>query len=193
MAATEVLGRSFSDALYERYCDFESTFDELKNDCDIVFFVGSSPKKTGERRRRRRQGLAVNDSLCLESGLVLHASTVVLTDERISHVGDPHAIRTSCLHVELVDISSNALSDWQEVCGGGSLVTLVHRFVSIQIALLLSSLPHVKTINLSFNPFPSHRHRLPDDIQWANLNTLCLNGSHISFEMITEVLKKTPK
>jgi hypothetical protein len=47
MAATEVLGRSFSDALYERYCDFDSTFDDLKNDCDIVFFVGSSPKKTG--------------------------------------------------------------------------------------------------------------------------------------------------
>ena len=37
MAATEVLGRSFSDALYERYCDFDSTFDDLKNGCDIVF------------------------------------------------------------------------------------------------------------------------------------------------------------
>jgi hypothetical protein len=49
MAATEVLGRSFSDALYERYCDFDSTFDDLKNDCDIVFFVGSSPKKTGKK------------------------------------------------------------------------------------------------------------------------------------------------
>jgi hypothetical protein len=47
MAATEVFGRSFSDALYERYCDFDSTFDDLKNGCDIVFFVGSSPKKTG--------------------------------------------------------------------------------------------------------------------------------------------------
>lgn len=51
----------------------------------------------------------------LESGLVLTASTVVLTDERISHVGDPHAVKTSCSHVELVDISSNALSDWHEV------------------------------------------------------------------------------
>jgi len=49
MAATEVLGRSFSDALYERYCDFDSTFDDLKNGCDIVFFVGSSPKKTGRK------------------------------------------------------------------------------------------------------------------------------------------------
>lgn len=49
MTATEVLGRSFSDALYERYCDFDSTFDDLKNDCDIVFFVGSSPKKTGKK------------------------------------------------------------------------------------------------------------------------------------------------
>jgi hypothetical protein len=51
----------------------------------------------------------------------------------------------------------------------------------------------VKTINLSFNPFPSHLHILPDEIQWPNLNTLCLNGSHISLEMIIEVLKKTPK
>ena len=51
-----------------------------------------------------------------ESGLVLNASTVVLTDERISHVGDRHAVETSCLHVELVDISSNAFSDWHEVC-----------------------------------------------------------------------------
>jgi hypothetical protein len=50
MAATEVLGRSFSDALYERYCDFDSTFDDLKNGCDIVFFVGSSPKKTGRKK-----------------------------------------------------------------------------------------------------------------------------------------------
>jgi hypothetical protein len=48
MAATESLTRSFSDALYERYGDFDSTFDELKNDFDIVYFVGSSPKKTGE-------------------------------------------------------------------------------------------------------------------------------------------------
>jgi hypothetical protein len=48
MAATEVFGRSFSDALYERYCDFDSTFDDLKNGCEIVFFVGSSPKKTGK-------------------------------------------------------------------------------------------------------------------------------------------------
>ncbi len=55
-------------------------------------------------------------SFHLESGLVLNASTVVLTDERISHVGDPNAIATSCSHVELVDISSNAFSDWHEVC-----------------------------------------------------------------------------
>lgn len=155
MAATDIMGRSFSDALYERYCDFDTTFDDLKNDCDIVFFVGSSPKKT-------------------ESGLVLNASTVVLTDERISHVGDPHAIKTSCLHVELVDISSNALSDWHE------------------ISLLLSSLPHVKTINLSFNPFPTDHYLLPVDLQWPSLNTLCLNGSYISLEMIVELLKKTP-
>ncbi|CAF1236486.1 unnamed protein product [Rotaria sordida] len=154
MAATEVLGRSFSDALYERYCDFESTFDDLKNDCDIVFFVGSSPKQT-------------------ESGLILNASTVVLTDERISHVGDSRAVAISCSHVELVDISSNAFSDWHE------------------ISLLLSSLPHVKTINLSFNPFPSNLHILPVELQWPNLNTLCLNGSHIGLEMIVELLKKT--
>lgn len=51
----------------------------------------------------------------------------------------------------------------------------------------------MKTINLSFNPFPSHLHILPDKIQWPNLNTLCLNGSHISLEMIVEVLRKTPK
>lgn len=51
----------------------------------------------------------------LESGLILHASTVVLSDERISHVGDPHAVTTSCSHVELVDVSSNILSDWHEV------------------------------------------------------------------------------
>jgi hypothetical protein len=50
MAATEVFGRSFSDALYERYCDFDSTFDDLKNGCEIVFFVGSSPKKTGKNK-----------------------------------------------------------------------------------------------------------------------------------------------
>ena len=55
-------------------------------------------------------------SCCLESGLVLTASTVVLTDERISHVGDPNAVATSCSQVELVDISSNAFSDWHEVC-----------------------------------------------------------------------------
>jgi hypothetical protein len=48
MTASERIGRSFSDALYERYCDFESTLNELKHDCDIVFFVGSSPKTTGE-------------------------------------------------------------------------------------------------------------------------------------------------
>ena len=46
---------------------------------------------------------------------MLTASTVVLTDERISHVGDPHAVRTSCSYVDLVDISSNAFSDWHEV------------------------------------------------------------------------------
>ena len=50
-----------------------------------------------------------------ESGLILTASTVVLTDQRITHVGDPRAVETSCTHVELVDISSNGLSDWQEV------------------------------------------------------------------------------
>ncbi|CAF2918217.1 unnamed protein product [Rotaria sp. Silwood2] len=154
MTAIEVFGRSFSDALYERYCDFDATFDDLKNDYDIVFFVGQSPKKT-------------------ETGLVLNTSTVVLTDERISHVGDPHVIKTACSHVELIDISSNAFSDWHE------------------ISLLLSSLPHIKTINLSFNPFSSHLYILPDNIQWPNLNTLCLNGSHISLEMIVEVIKKT--
>lgn len=50
MTATEVFGRSFYDALYERYCDFDSSFDDLKNRCDIVFFVGASPKKTGKFR-----------------------------------------------------------------------------------------------------------------------------------------------
>lgn len=54
-------------------------------------------------------------SSLIESGLVLTSSTVVLTDERISHVGDPHAVETSCSYVELVDISSNAFSDWHEV------------------------------------------------------------------------------
>ncbi|CAF0852201.1 unnamed protein product [Didymodactylos carnosus] len=155
MAATAVIGRSFSDALYERYCDFDSSWDDLKNGCDIVFFVGTSPKKT-------------------ESGLVLTSSSVVLTDEKISHVGDPRAVEHTCCHVELVDISSNEFSDWQE------------------ISLLLSSLPHVKNINMSFNPFPTSLHILPDDIQWPNLNTLCLNGSRIPFEMVIELLKKTP-
>ncbi len=61
MAATEVLGRSFSDALYERYCDFDSTFDDLKNGCDIVFFVGSSPKKTGRTKKKtKRQSIKYN-------------------------------------------------------------------------------------------------------------------------------------
>jgi hypothetical protein len=55
MAATEILGRSFSDALYERYCDFDSTFNDLKNGCDIVFFVGSSPKKTGRKKKKKTQ------------------------------------------------------------------------------------------------------------------------------------------
>ncbi|CAF5012493.1 unnamed protein product [Rotaria sp. Silwood1] len=97
MNTIKVIGRSFSDALYERYCDFDATFDDLKNDCDIVFFVGPSPKNT-------------------ETGLILNTSTVVLTDERISHVGDPCAIEKACSQVELVDISSNTLSDWDEVC-----------------------------------------------------------------------------
>jgi hypothetical protein len=115
MAATEVLGRSFSDALYERYCDFDSTFDDLKNDCDIVFFVGSSPKKTGKIKDDLSILVVKYVGFFSESGLVLNASTVVLTDERISHVGDPNAVTTSCSHVELVDISSNAFSDWHEV------------------------------------------------------------------------------
>ena len=51
----------------------------------------------------------------LESGLVLTAATVVLTDQGITHVGDPRAVETSCSYVDLVDISSNALSDWNEV------------------------------------------------------------------------------
>ena len=66
-------------------------------------------------------------------------------------------------------------------------------FFLFQISLLLSSLPHVKSINLSFNPFPSDLHILPVELQWPNLNTLCLNGSHIGLEMIVELLKKTPK
>ena len=115
MATIELLGRSFSDALYERYCDFDSTFDELKNDYDIVFFVGSSPKKTGEGYHCSISMSSICLELILESGLILHASTVVLSDERISHVGDPHAVTTSCSHVELVDVSSNILSDWHEV------------------------------------------------------------------------------
>ncbi|UJR14790.1 hypothetical protein I4U23_001778 [Adineta vaga] len=89
-------------------------------------------------------------------------------------MSDPRAVAMSCSQVELVDISSNAFSDWHE------------------ISLLLSSLPHVKTINLSFNPFPTDPHRLPTELQWPNLNTLCLNGSHIGLEMIVELLKKTP-
>lgn len=60
--------------------------------------------------------ILLHSCCCLESGLVLTASTVVLTDERISHVGDPNAVATSCSQVELVDISSNAFSDWHEVC-----------------------------------------------------------------------------
>jgi hypothetical protein len=115
MAATEILGRSFSDALYERYCDFDSTFNDLKNGCDIVFFVGSSPKKTGRKKNTSRIDSIESYFFFSESGLILTASTVVLTDERISHVGDPHAVTTSCSHVELVDISSNAFSDWHEV------------------------------------------------------------------------------
>ena len=117
MAATESLTRSFSDALYERYGDFESTFDELKNDCDLVYFVGSSPQKTGEGEIPSWMLIFFFFLIVtIESGLVLHTSTVVLTDERISHVGDPHAIVISCPHVELVDVSSNVLSDWDEVC-----------------------------------------------------------------------------
>lgn len=114
MAAIEVLGRSFSDALYERYCDFDSTFNDLKNGCDIVFFVGSSPKKTGRSSKVICYLFSLLSSL--ESGLILTASTVVLTDERISHVGDSNAVATSCSQVELVDISSNEFSDWHEVC-----------------------------------------------------------------------------
>jgi hypothetical protein len=53
MTAIDVFGRSFSDALYERYCDFDSTFDDLKSGCEIVFFVGSSPKKTGKEPSKR--------------------------------------------------------------------------------------------------------------------------------------------
>ena len=129
----------------------------------------------------------------LESGLILTASTVVLTDQKITHVGDPRAVETSCTHVELVDISSNAFSNWQEVKKKEYLCRTVRRSVSLQISLLLSSLPHVKTINLSFNPFPSDHQILSDDLLWPNLNTLCLNGSFITLEMTVELLKKTPK
>lgn len=66
-------------------------------------------------------------------------------------------------------------------------------FTRSQISLLLSSLPHVKTINLSLNPFPSDYQILPNELHWPNLNTLCLNGSLITLEMIMELLKKTPK
>lgn len=124
MATIELLGRSFSDALYERYCDFDSTLDELKNDYDIVFFVGSSPKKTGEGNFNVTDWFIVHNR-CLESGLILHASAVVLSDERISHVGDVHAVTTSCSHVELVDVSSNILSDWHEVSAHRSSSTSI--------------------------------------------------------------------
>lgn len=55
MTTVKTLGRSFSDALYERYCDFDATFDNLKNDCDIVFFVGASPQHTGKKIFIHRQ------------------------------------------------------------------------------------------------------------------------------------------
>ena len=130
MAASESLTRSFSDALYERYGDFDSTFDDLKkNDCDIVFFVGLSPKRTGEGEIP--SSMLIFFFLITESGLVLHTSTVVLTDERISHVGDPHAIVISCPHVELVDVSSNGFSDWDEVSRSFELISdLLLRFRS---------------------------------------------------------------
>lgn len=133
MAATESLMRSFSDALYERYGDFESTFDELKNDCDLVYFVGSSPQTTGEGQIPSWVLIFFFFFfliVTIESGLVLHTSTVVLTDERISHVGDPHAIVNSCPHVELVDVSSNVLSDWDEVCSAFFLAWTNLGFVS---------------------------------------------------------------
>lgn len=74
-----------------------------------------------------------------------------------------------------------------------SYLDLFYVRLFIQISLLLSSLPHVKSINLSFNPFPSDLHILPVELQWPNLNTLCLNGSRIGLEMIVELLKKTAK
>lgn len=145
----------------------------------VISFSSLDHRQRKLVKRKIVKKKSIFNSFCfvwfLESGLILTASTVVLTDQKITHVGDPRAVETSCTHVELVDISSNAFSDWQE------------------ISLLLTSLPHVKTINLSFNPFPSNHQSLSDDLFWPNLNTICLNASYITLEMVVELLKKTPK
>lgn len=93
------LGRSFSQALCERYCDFQWSEENLENDYRIVFFIGSSLKKSSS----------------INTGLILHTSTVLLPNQNISHVGDCELVLASCSHVDLIDISSNTLSDWQEV------------------------------------------------------------------------------
>jgi len=46
---------------------------------------------------------------------MIRSTSLVMSDQNISHVGDCQDLETSCKNVQELDLSKNEISDWNEV------------------------------------------------------------------------------
>ncbi|KAJ9601305.1 hypothetical protein L9F63_000527 [Diploptera punctata] len=101
-------------------------------------------------------------------------SLLVLNDCDIETAGDDQELEKICQGVEELDLAQNKLARWTEVFD------------------ILKHMPRVKFVNLSFNILTEEICNVDNRNPFPYLKNLVLNGTHINWKSVQELLKLLP-
>lgn len=100
---------------------------------------------------------------------------LVLNDCNIATAGEKDALVAKCSNVEELDLAKNKLDQWTEVFG------------------ILEHMPRLKFVNLSFNSLSKPLEvSLDKNKKWAELRSLVLNSTYVSWESVNKILDQLP-
>ncbi|XP_068173003.1 tubulin folding cofactor E-like a [Antennarius striatus] len=114
------------------------------------------------------QGSPMKDRLNLPRVLVLSGCG-------ISRSGDEAEIAAFCAHVMELDLSHNKLQDWHE------------------ISKIVSNIPNLKFLNLSFNPLAGIILELNCAEVFSRVRRLVLNNTQVSWETVLQLTREIPE
>uniref|UniRef100_A0A3Q3WNK9 Tubulin folding cofactor E-like a n=1 Tax=Mola mola TaxID=94237 RepID=A0A3Q3WNK9_MOLML len=102
-------------------------------------------------------------------------STLVLDHCGITKAGDGSYIAAFCAHVVELDLSSNQLNDWVEIC------------------TIVSNVPHLDFLNVSMNPLSRVELEPSMADVFSGVRKLVLINTHVSWDTVRTLTQHAPE